>query len=71
MYLFSNSVKITQCADYYYWSFPQKPKFSYFRQIVNNVNIELGNTCLLYQILFLKPNDHWLQANGKLNPQLF
>ena len=24
-----------------------------------------------YQILFFKPNDDWLQRNGKLNPQLF
>ena len=51
--------------------FPRSQKFSYFRQIVNDVNIELGNACSLYQILFLKPNDDWLQANGKLNPQLF
>ena len=43
----------------------------YFRQIVNDVNIELGNACFLYQIIFLKPNNDWLQANGKLNPQLF
>ena len=27
--------------------------------------------CSLYQLLFLKPNDDWLQAIGKLNPQLF
>ena len=51
--------------------FPRSQKFSYFRQIVNDVNIELGNACSLYQILFFKPNDDWLQANGKLNPQLF
>ena len=51
--------------------FPRSQKFSYFRQIVNDVNIELGNACSLYQIIFLKPNNDWLQANGKLNPQLF
>ena len=51
--------------------FPRSQKFSYFRQIVNDVNIELGNACSLYQILFFKPNDEWLQENGKLNPQLF
>ena len=50
--------------------FPRSQKFSYFRQIVNDVNIELGNICSLHQILFLKPNDDWLQANGKLNLQL-
>ena len=43
----------------------------HFHQIVNDVNIELGNACCSYQILFLKPNDDWPQANGKLNPQLF
>ena len=42
----------------------------YFRQIVSDVNIELGNACSLYQILFFKPNGDWLQVNGKLNPQL-
>ena len=46
-------------------------KFLYFRQIVNDVNIELGNACSLYKILFFKPNDDWLQANGKVNAQLF
>ena len=51
--------------------FLRSQKFSYFCQIVNDVDIELGSTCSLYQILFLKPNDDWLQANGKLNPQLF
>ena len=51
--------------------FPRSQKFLYFCQIVNDVNIELGNTCSLYQILFFKPKDDWLQANGKLNPQLF
>ena len=51
--------------------FPRSQTFSYFRQIVNDVNIELGNACSLYQIIFLKPNNDWLQANGKLNPQLF
>ena len=51
--------------------FPRSQKFSYFYQIVHDVNIELGNACSLYQILFLKPNDDQLQANGKLNPQLF
>ena len=40
-------------------------------KIVNDVNIELGNICSLYQILFVKPNHDWLRANGKLNPQLF
>ena len=45
--------------------------FPYFYQIVNDVNIELGNICSLYQILFVKPNHDWLRANGKLNPQLF
>ena len=39
--------------------------------MVNDVNIELANACSLYQILFFKPNDDWLQANGKLNSQLF
>ena len=51
--------------------FPRSQKSSYFSQIVNDVNIELGNACSLYQILFFKPNDEWLQENGKLNPQLF
>ena len=51
--------------------FPRSQKLLYFHQIVN-VNIELGNACSLYQVLFFKPNDDWLQANGKkLNPQLF
>ena len=57
--------------DYFYWSFPQKPKIFVFSQIVNDVNIELGIACSLYQILFFKSNDDWLQVNGKLNPQLF
>ena len=35
--------------------FPRSQKFSYFRQIVNDVNIELGNACSLYQIFFLNP----------------
>ena len=48
--------------------FARRQKFSYFCEIVNDVNIELGNICSLYQILFLKPDDDWLQANGKLNP---
>ena len=39
--------------------------------MVNDVNIELGNACSLYKILLFKPNDDWLQANGKLNSQLF
>ena len=51
--------------------FPRSHKFSYFHQIVHEVNTKLGNACSLYQILFFKPNDDWLQANGKLNPQLF
>ena len=52
--------------------FPRSQKSPYFHQIVNIVNIELGNACSLYQVLFFKPNDDWLQANGKkLNPQLF
>ena len=51
--------------------FPRSQKFSYFCQKVNDANIELDNACSLYQILFPKPNDDWLQANGKLNPQLF
>ena len=51
--------------------FPRSQKCSYFCQIVNDVNIELGNICSLYQILFSKSNDDWLQANGKLNHQLF
>ena len=51
--------------------FPRSQKLLYFHQIVND-NIELGNACSLYQVLFFKPNDDWLQANGKkLNPQLF
>ena len=50
--------------------FPRSQKSSYFRQIVNGVNIELGNACSLYQIFF-KPNDDWLETNDKLNPQLF
>ena len=45
--------------------FPRSQKFSYFRQIVNHVNIGLGNICSSCQILFLKSNDDWLQANGK------
>ena len=51
--------------------FPRIYKFSYLRQLVNDVNVELGNLCSSFQILFLKLNDGWLQANGKLNPQLF
>ena len=51
--------------------FPTSQKPSYFHQIVNDVNVELGNACSLYRVLFFKPNDNWLQANGKLNPQLF
>ena len=51
--------------------FPRSHKFSLFCEIVNDVNVELGNLCSLYQILFLKPNDEWLQANRKLNLQLF
>ena len=51
--------------------FPRSQNFSYFRQIVNDVNIELGNACSLYQILFCKPSDDRLQANGKLNLPLF
>ena len=51
--------------------FTRSQRFSYFHQIVNDVNIMLGNACPLYQILFFKINDDWLQANGKLNPQLF
>ena len=39
--------------------------------MVNDVNIELGHACSLYKILLFKPNDDWLQANGKLNSQLF
>ena len=30
--------------------FPRSQKFSYFRQIVNDVNVELGNACSLYQV---------------------
>ena len=51
--------------------FSRSQKFWYFRQIVNDANIELANTCSFYQILFFKSNDDWLQENGKLNPQLF
>ena len=51
--------------------FRRSHRFSYFRQIVNEVNTELGNACFLYQILFFKPNDDWLQAIGKLSLQLF
>ena len=51
--------------------FSRSHRFSDFRQIVNEVNTELGNACSLYQILFFKLNDDWLQADGKLNPQLF
>ena len=51
--------------------FPRSQKFSYFRQILNDVNIELGNAWSLCQILFVKPNDDWLQTNWKLNLQLF
>ena len=51
--------------------FPKSEKFSYFRQIVNDVDIELHNPCFLCEILFFKPNGDWLQANGKLNSQLF
>ena len=51
--------------------FPRSQTFSYFRQIVNDVNIELGNACSLYQILFFKPTDDRLQENRKLNPHLF
>ena len=51
--------------------FPRSQNFSYFRQMVNDVNIELANACSLYQILFFKPNDDWLQANGKVIPHLF
>ena len=51
--------------------FPRSHTFSLFCEIVNDVNVELGNLCSLYQILFLKPNDEWLQANRKLNLQLF
>ena len=46
--------------------FPRSQKSLYFHQIVNDVNIELGE-----RYYFFKPNDNWLQANGKLNPQLF
>ena len=38
--------------------FPRSQKFSYFRQIVNDINIELDNACSLYQISrydFLNP----------------
>ena len=52
--------------------FSRSQTFSYFRQIVNDVNVDLHNTCSLYQILlFSKPNGDWLQANGKLNSQFF
>ena len=51
--------------------FRRSQTFSYFLQIVKNVNTELGNNCSLYQILFLKPNDDWLQENRKLDPQFF
>ena len=51
--------------------FPRSQKFLYFRQIVNDINTELDNICSLYQALFSKSNDDWLQANGKPNPQLF
>ena len=50
--------------------FPRSQTFSFFRQIVNDVNIEVGNALSFYQILFFKPNDDWLQTHGKLNPQL-
>ena len=43
--------------------FSRSKKFVYFRQIGNSVNIELGHIRSLCQILFLKPNDDWLQAN--------
>ena len=32
--------------------FPRSPKSSYFCQIVNDVNIELGNACSLFDIIF-------------------
>ena len=52
--------------------FSRSQIFSYFRQIVNDVNVDLHNTCSLYQILlFSKPNGDWLQANGKLNRSSF
>ena len=51
--------------------FPRSHKFSYFGRIFNDVIVELGNLWSLYQILLLKSNDDCLQANGKLNPQLF
>ena len=37
--------------------FSRSQTFSYFRQIVNDVNIELGKACSLYQVLFFKPKD--------------
>ena len=51
--------------------FPRSQKFSYFSQIVNDVNIELDNAYSLYHISFFKPNNNWSQANGKLSTQLF
>ena len=51
--------------------FPRGYEFRHFRQIVNDVNVQLDNLCPFYQTLCLKSNDDWLQANGKLNPQLF
>ena len=51
--------------------FPRSQKFSYFRQILNDVNIELGNAWSSCLILFVKPNDDWLQTNWKLDLQLF
>ena len=50
---------------------PRSQKFLYFRQMVNDVNVELGNACSLYQMLLSKPSGDWLQANRKLNSQLF
>ena len=49
--------------------FPRRQKiFIFWCFDFDDVNIELGNIYSLYQILFLKPDDDWLQANGKLNP---
>ena len=35
--------------------FPKTQKFLYFRPIVNDINIELGNACSLTRYCFLNP----------------
>ena len=51
--------------------FPKSEKFSYFRQIVNDVNIELDNACFLYEILFFKPNGEILNGYQQFATSLF